>query len=128
METKTNQQNKKLTLEQEQALLSNNIAATEFKTAELSATEKAELKVANAKKLEKAKIEAAQTGSYLPKAHERHLFHVKMDKPGFNPATGEKIFKPFIQMYTMPEWNMFEKNGNGLGFITTVMWNPKLYK
>jgi hypothetical protein len=78
---------------------------------------------------EKKKIEAAQDGSdYLPEENERHLVHVKMEKKVFSPSTGKKLAKDFVQKYNTKEWSAFQKNGGGLGFTCTVLWNPENYK
>ena len=75
-----------------------------------------------------AKIEAAQTGSYLPKEKERNLYHVKLDKPAYNPKTGEKLSKEFIQKFTEAEWNQFKRNSAGLGYEMEIMWNPETFR
>lgn len=81
------------------------------------------------KTADQKKIEAAQNGSdYLPEGNERHLVHVKMEKKVFSPSTGEKLTKDFIQKYNTKEWSAFQKNGGGLGFTCTVLWNPENYK
>lgn len=78
---------------------------------------------------EKKKIEAEQDGNdYLPEENERHLVHVKMEKKVFSPSTGEKLTKDHIQKYNTKEWSAFQKNGGGLGFTCTVLWNPENYK
>ena len=77
------------------------------------------------------KIKAAQgsdENDYLPEENERHLVHVKMEKKNFSPSTGEKLTKDYVQKYTANEWNSFEKNGRGLGFTCTILWNPENYK
>lgn len=75
----------------------------------------------------KARVTAAQTGTYLPKDNERNIFHVKMDKPAFDPKTGKKLSKEFIQKFTTAEWNQFEKNCAGLGYTMEILWNPTLF-
>lgn len=80
---------------------------------------------------QKKKIEAAQgdaDNDYLPEENERHLFHVKMEKKVFSPSTGEKLTKDFVQKYNSKEWGAYQKNGGGLGFTCTVLWNPENYK
>jgi len=93
---------------------------------------KAPAKKAAAKKgksTDEKKIEAAQDGSdYLPEENERHLVHVKMEKKVFSPSTGKKLTKDFVQKYNTKEWSAFQKNGGGLGFTCTVLWNPENYK
>ena len=82
-----------------------------------------------AKPTEANKIKNAQVaGDFIPKENERDLFHVRMDKKAFSQKTGEKISKDYVQTYTSKEWNAFKKNGQGLGFTTTVLWNPEEYK
>ena len=74
-----------------------------------------------------ARIKGAQNGSYLPEDHERGIFHVKLDKPAFDPKSGKKLSKEYIQKFTQAEWNQFEKNSRGLGYEQTIMWNPEVY-
>ena len=74
------------------------------------------------------KIKKAQTGVYVANENERHLFHVKLDKPFFNKRTGEKQSKAYMQKFTIPEWHHFAKNSKGLGFEVEIMWNPEKYK
>lgn len=85
------------------------------------------LKAEAAAKME-AKIKAAQgESSYVADPKERHLFHVKLDKPAFNPKDGKKISKAFIQKFSVQDWKNHEKNGKGLGFTADVLWNPEEY-
>ena len=97
----------------------------------LTSEVKAPAKKAPAKKAAEKKIEAAQgdaDNDYLPDEDERHLFHVKMEKRVFSPSTGEKLTKDFVQKYNSKEWGAYKKNGGGLGFTCTVLWNPENYK
>lgn len=77
---------------------------------------------------EAARVAYAQSGSFLPDPKEKGLFHVKLDKPAFDPKTGKRLSKPYIQIFTESEWNTFEKNSTGLGYTTEIMWNPIDYK
>lgn len=61
---------------------------------------------------------------YTPSETEKHLYHVELDKPGFNPNTGEKLSKAFTQKFTQAEWNQFEKNSGGLGYTKKILWDP----
>ena len=63
-----------------------------------------------------ARTKAAQNGTYLPKESERGIFHVKLDKPAFDPKSGKKLSKEYIQKFTVAEWNSFVKNSSGLGY------------
>ena len=113
-------------------LLGNDQKPEQKAAADKAAADKA--KKSTAKKpsaAEAKKIKAAQgsdDNDYLPNEKERHLFHVKMEKRVFSPSTGEKLTKDYIQMYSVKEWKAFEKNGKGLGFTCTVLWNPENYK
>lgn len=74
------------------------------------------------------RIKAAQgKGAYVADENERHLYHVKMDKQVFNPATGEKASKAFIQKFTVQDWRDQQKHGVHLGFTMNVLWNPEAY-
>ena len=80
---------------------------------------------------EQKKIKAAQgsdENDFVPKENERGHYHVKMEKKVFSPSTGEKLTKDYVQIYSIKEWSAFEKNGKGLGFTCTVLWNPENYK
>lgn len=35
----------------------------------------------------------------------------------FNPNTGKEESKPFVQMFTFSEWQLFKKNFNRLGYV-----------
>jgi len=75
-----------------------------------------------------ARTKAAQNGSYVPKENERNIYHVKLDKPAFDPKSGKKLSKEYIQKFTIAEWNQFEKNSAGLGYTMEIMWNPEALK
>lgn len=96
-------------------------------------TAKKSLEAAKAKYQEKVeseksiRIKAAQSGSYLPEVKERGIFHAKLDKPYFDPKTGNKISKAFIQKFTIADWNSFIKNSTGLGYTIEIVWNPEIY-
>ena len=105
------------------------------KTAEeLKAEEEAKKKAAaeaakkEAEKAEQAKIKAAQgESSYVAAPKERHLYHVKLDKPAFSPKDGKKLSKAFIQKFTVQDWKNHLAHAKGLGFTAEVLWNPEEY-
>jgi hypothetical protein len=107
-------------------------AAADKAAADKAAADKAAADKAAAKpKANKKKIGAAQgdaDNDYLPEEKERHLFHVKMEKKVFSPSTGKKLTKDFVQKYNSKEWSAYQKNGGGLGFTCTVLWNPENFK
>lgn len=41
----------------------------------------------------------------------------------YDPATGKLLSKPFIQMFTHSEWQLFKKNFKGLGYTITAVHN-----
>ena len=98
--------------------------AADQKTVDQKAADQkaADKKVADQKTVDK------KVKTYKVKTKEKHLFHVEMSKGGFNPQTGKKVSKPFIQMFTESEWNQFEKSGSGLGYTTKVVWDPTAKK
>jgi hypothetical protein len=73
---------------------------------------------------EKNKSEFLKPKGYVPKENEKGLYHVKLDKPAFDPKTGTKISKDYIQMFTVAEWNSVEKNLKILGYTIEVIWKP----
>jgi len=90
-----------------------------------------DLKADYLKKVEaenQARTKAAQNGTYIPKESERDIFHVKLDKPAFDPKSGKKLSKEYIQKFTVAEWNSFVKNSSGLGYTMEIMWNPEALK
>lgn len=110
-------------------LLGDTQTSEQIKTAEGKRISAKKPTTPKASAVEKKKIEAAQDGSdYLPEENERHLVHVKMEKKVFSPSTGKKLTKDFVQKYNTKEWSAFQKNGGGLGFTCTVLWNPENYK
>ncbi len=76
-----------------------------------------------------ARIKAAQgKSSYRPAANEMHLYHIKMDRPVFDPASGvKKGPRPYIQKFTVQDWKNHLTHGQALGYTTEIMWNPEAY-
>jgi len=76
-----------------------------------------------------ARTKLFQNGSsYVPKESEQNLYHVKLDKPAFDPKSGKKLSKEYIQKFTIAEWNQFIKNSSGLGYTMDILWNPEALK
>lgn len=63
---------------------------------------------------------------YTPEEGTDNLLHLLLVKGRrFNPNTGDEISKPFIQMFTYPEWQVFKKNYVGLGLaVQKVLHDP----
>ena len=91
-----------------------------------------DLKAEYLKKVEaenQARTKLFQNGSsYVPKETEQNLYHVKLDKPAFDPKSGKKLSKEYIQKFTIAEWNQFIKNSSGLGYTMDILWNPEALK
>lgn len=100
-----------------------------IKTAQKSVDD---LKTDYLKKVEaenQASTKLFQNGSsYVPKETEQNLYHVKLDKPAFDPKSGKKLSKEYIQKFTIAEWNQFIKNSSGLGYTMDILWNPEALK
>lgn len=74
------------------------------------------------------KIKAAQgKGTYLPKENERHLYHVKVGRPGYSPKSGKKINKDYKQMFGIKDFANMKANAGNLGLELTVLWNPEAF-
>ena len=74
-------------------------------------------------------VEAAEeeyNSQYHPKPGTEKLVHAKIVRGRrFNPATGKEESEPFVQMFSYPEWQIFEKNMSLLGFaVLEVLYNP----
>ena len=74
-------------------------------------------------------VEAAEeeyNSQYHPKPGTEQLVHAKIVRGRrFNPATGKEESEPFVQMFSYPEWQIFEKNKSLLGFaVLEVLYNP----
>lgn len=75
-----------------------------------------------------AKIAAAQgAGKYLADESERHLYHVKVDKPVFSSKDGKKLSKAYIQKFSIGDFKNFKRHALSLGFTISVVWNPEAY-
>lgn len=63
---------------------------------------------------------------YTPaKGTEKHV-HVSIVRGyQFNPNTGKRISKPYAQMFTFAEWQLFKKSYKRLGYsIVSVLHDP----
>jgi hypothetical protein len=79
----------------------------------------------------KAQREAAEKAmtkevySKTVKDKEKHLFHVKLDKPNFNKENGEKLSVAYVQLFHKAEFGQFKEAAPRLGFkVVEVLWNP----
>lgn len=89
-----------------------------------------------------AKIKAAQTrteknddgetvqkrSKCLPVEKERHLFHVEIETPAFDPKNGKRLSKPKTQIFGANEFTNFKNNAPQLGYEMKILWNPEQYK
>lgn len=63
---------------------------------------------------------------YVPeKGTEKHV-HVKLIKGRrYNPNTGKEVSRPYVQVFTFGEWQLFKKNHRSLGYIIVdVLHDP----
>lgn len=72
------------------------------------------------------KTSSATSGEYEPKAGTEKLVHLSIVKGRrFNPMTGKEESKPYTQLFTFAEWQLFKKNFKGLGYsIMKVLYDP----
>ena len=66
--------------------------------------------------------------AFKPKANEAHLIHVELDKPSYNPKTGEKQSRAYIQIFTEGDFKAFEKHAQQQGFSVKVLHDPRTKK
>ncbi len=70
--------------------------------------------------------EKVKAPKYVVKDNEKHLVHARLTKGNrFDPATGEQISNPFMQMFTEREFDQFKANANVLGYTFKVIHEPK---
>lgn len=76
--------------------------------------------------LEVITVEDEKNSSYTPKKGTEKLVHLSIVKGRrFNPNTGKEETKPFVQLFTFSEWQLFKKNFAGLGYtIVGVLHDP----
>lgn len=72
------------------------------------------------------KSASADSISYEVKAGAEKMIHLSIVKGRrFNSMTGKEESKPFIQIFTFSEWQLFKKNFVGLGYsIMNVLHDP----
>ena len=60
----------------------------------------------------------ASKDAYVPeKGTEKHV-HVRLIRGRrFNPNTGKEVSRPYVQVFTFGEWQLFKKNHRSLGYI-----------
>ena len=63
---------------------------------------------------------------YVPEPGTEKSVHVKLIKGRrYNANTGKEVSKPYIQVFTFGEWQLFKKNFKSLGYIITeVLHDP----
>lgn len=76
------------------------------------------------KKSEKS-LDDLLSEDFKPAENEKHLYHVRLDKPGFDPTTGKKLTPAFDQTFTVPEFKQFKAHSESLGYLIEVIWNPE---
>ena len=68
----------------------------------------------------------AQEGKYVPAKGTEKSVHVKLIKARrYSSMTGEELSKPYVQIFTFGEWQLFKKNFKSLGYtITEALHDP----
>lgn len=64
--------------------------------------------------------------AYTPKPGTEKMVHLSLVQGRrFNPNTGKEESKPFTQMFTFAEWQLFKNHFKGLGYaIIAVLHDP----
>ena len=88
--------------------------------------EAAKIEALQAIRVEQAKSRAEQASKetetspkgYVVKQGTEDMVHLKLVKgKRYNPNTGDEISKPYVQVFTFSEWQLFKKNFTGLGYV-----------
>lgn len=63
---------------------------------------------------------------YKPEAGTEGLIHLEIVKGAkFSPTTGKLISKPYVQLFSRSEWDLFKNNFAALGYtISKVLHDP----
>lgn len=69
---------------------------------------------------------ATKTTSYNPAPGTEKMVHLSLVRGRrFNPLTGKEESKPFTQLFTFAEWQLFKNNFKGLGYtIMAALHDP----
>lgn len=64
--------------------------------------------------------------AYTPASGTEKMVHLSLVRGRrFNPMTGAEESKPFVQMFTFAEWQLFKNNFKGLGYtIMAALHDP----
>lgn len=75
---------------------------------------------------EEEPLEAESTDKYqVPAGTEKHVHLSVARGRRYDQNTGKEITKPFTQIFTFAEWQLFKKNHKGLGYsIMAVLHDP----
>ena len=67
-----------------------------------------------------------QPGSYKPARGTERMVHLELTRGRkFDPNTGKPVAKPYVQVFTYSEWQLFKQNFKALGFsIDRVLHDP----
>ena len=70
--------------------------------------------------------EAKEATEYEVKKGTEQMIHASICKGRrFNPNTGERESKPYVQMFTLGEWQLFQQFYKAQGYhIEEVLYNP----
>lgn len=74
----------------------------------------------------KTKEQSSESEIYTPKKGTEKMVHISIVRGRrFNPNTGKEESKPYAQMFTFSEWQLFKKSFKNLGYvITDVLHDP----
>lgn len=72
------------------------------------------------------KASAVKANAYKPTAGTEKMVHLSIVKGRrFNPMTGKEESKPYAQLFTYAEWQLFKKNFKDFGYtILKVLHDP----
>ena len=76
--------------------------------------------------IEEKSLAAPAKANYVIKPGTEKMVHLSLTRGRrFNPHTGKEESKPFTQIFTFSEWQLFKKNYAGLGYtIIAALHDP----
>lgn len=70
--------------------------------------------------------EPQQKAGYQPGKGEENDVHALIEIPAFDPVTGERRSRPYIQKFQPGAWKQFQANGPRLGYwVQELLYAPR---
>ena len=72
-------------------------------------------------------ITAVTKDNYIVPDKEKHLWHVTMEIPTFDPKNGKRISRPKLQKFGAKTFHALRESWEKQGYTITVLYDPTAY-